>query len=261
MKEWLEAEKIKSAISPQNQSLLSQIQILPSIASTNTFLLSHCREYPNGFVLFAEEQTAGRGRQGKVWVSPQSGNIYASILWHVPTRQQLAPLSLAVAVMLVEALEKFGVAQGLQLKWPNDIYYAGKKLAGILIESVALSDAMHAVVIGFGLNVVDDELGKENAISLADIKKHGGPRNALAGLLVDALITGLTRYSADGFTEFLTMWERYDMLRGKSVVLHTTGFSIPGVALGVNTKGELLIRDEFGKELTFNTGEVSVMLS
>src|SRR3990167_2724903 len=202
---------IMEVLSPINRALLSTVQIVPTIASTNSFLLSHCKQYHNGYLLFAEEQTAGRGRHGKSWYSPKTGNIYASLLWHLPTTQCSGALTLAIAVMLVKGLEQFGLPPLLQIKWPNDIYFLERKLGGILVEGVALTTYTHALIIGMGINwqlAVDNPLANKG-IGISEIMPMPASRNQLAGRLLDALLTGLRQYAAHGFAAFSEDWQRY----------------------------------------------------
>ena len=105
---------------------------------------------PSGSVCVAEQQTAGRGRRGRPWVSPYAGNIYLSVLWRFAQgATALEGLSLAVGVAVATALERSGV-QGVGLKWPNDVLHEGAKLGGILLEMVGDATGACAVVIGVG---------------------------------------------------------------------------------------------------------------
>ncbi len=110
---------------------LARLDIFNTIASTNTYLLDQAKVNPvSGWICLAEQQSKGRGRQGRTWFSPRGGNIYFSMLWQFREHKyDLSGLSLAVAVMLIHVLQQLGVSADLQLKWPNDIWIAGRKLA------------------------------------------------------------------------------------------------------------------------------------
>ena len=128
--EQLDANFIKMAVEPENLSHLSGLDIFEMIGSTNDYLAELAKTQPqSGRVCFAEQQTQGKGRRGRSWFSPRGANLYCSILWQFPARQaDLSALSIAVAVMVVRVLKKYGIHNGLALKWPNDILFAGRKL-------------------------------------------------------------------------------------------------------------------------------------
>lgn len=258
-REPLEFEKIMQGIEPMNLNALSKLEIFDSIDSTNTYLLRQvklCSE--PGWVCFAEEQTAGRGRRGREWVSPKGVNIYCSMMWQFP-QQDVSSLSIAVAVMIAEVLNKCGIREGIQLKWPNDILFSGRKLAGILLEKVG-----NCVVIGIGLNIfLPRELESPllvNSIDLYEITNEIVNRNYLAGLLVNELLVKLPLYAAQGLAAFLSDWRRYDALCGKPITVHLEEKTTAGIMQGINESGELLLLDQNNQLQYFRCGEVSVRL-
>src|SRR5436190_1973168 len=112
--------------------------LLNTIPSTNDYLLDQIKHNPNLLtkaVVITEQQTRGRGQNQKIWQSPYGKNIYLSYYWQFNAACDLSGLSLVVALAVTSALQKYKIAN-IKLKWPNDIYYANKKLAGILIESI-----------------------------------------------------------------------------------------------------------------------------
>jgi len=262
--ELLDADKIKMAIEHENQCCLASFNIFDSINSTNDYLLEYAKTGgSSGSVCFAEQQTKGRGRRGRVWYSPPGANIYLSLLWHFPASQpDLPALSMAVAVMLVHALEKYGINAGLELKWPNDVLFAGRKLAGILLERLPESNGMIAVVIGIGLNLQlpTEELpsDREKWIDVAEMTGQPVKRNYLAGLIVNELLAKLSVYQAEGLKGFQASWARYDAMQGKSIVVHTALASVLGVMQGINRNGQLLLLTPAGEIQQFQCGEVSV---
>ena len=254
--ELLQADKIRHAIEPQQLALLSSLEILDVIDSTNTHLLSAAKMgAPSGWVCLAEQQTKGRGRLERVWFSPHAANIYCSLLWRFESAQYpISGLSIAVAVMIVTALRKYGIMGGLQLKWPNDVLFDRRKLAGILLESHDQS----AVVIGIGLNLHLPSDANPQWIDLASIAGHDVRRNYLTGLLVNELLKSVPIYEARGLAPFLKEWEQCDVLYNQPVTIHLPSQSIEGVMRGVNEQGELLLLDASGIIQTFAYGEVSV---
>lgn len=115
----------------QEALLCGQAFVFDEINSTNAYLLEHYQTFEQGSVCLAETQTAGRGRRGRTWFSPESQNLYFSILWHYKQEEldNLPALSLVVSLIIAEALQAQNV-QDIQIKWPNDVYYQGKKWVG-----------------------------------------------------------------------------------------------------------------------------------
>jgi len=253
--EFLCAEKIRAAIETPQLALLAHLEIFETISSTNTYLLEqHLAESSKGWICLAEQQTKGRGRQGKEWFSPDGSNIYCSILWKFPSVQHdLSGLSIAAAVMVIYALTKYGIGEGLQLKWPNDILFLGRKLAGILIERRG-----NQIVLGVGINVCLPEQQNLNWIDLKQIGKKSIARNYLAGLLINELLANLLIYQQHGVAAFIDPWRQYDFLLNKNIMLHTPEKKIPGVMRGINQQGELIFQPNIGEAYTICYGEISV---
>ena len=151
--DWLSSAAI-SANTAGLETLGLRIEVEREIDSTNATLKRRAlSEDIHGVALFAETQTAGRGRLGRVWVSPPKSNIYLSLGWRTGLEPlELAGLSLAAGCAIGEGLERnFGLK--MQLKWPNDLYLGGKKCGGVLIDLVQSSNQDWTVVVGVGLNV------------------------------------------------------------------------------------------------------------
>lgn len=172
----------------------------------------------------------------------------------------LSPLSLAVAVMLVQALQRYGMVDVFQLKWPNDIYVAGRKLAGILIETTPAADNRTAVVVGVGLNIQlpADHPYANTSIDLTSIIGNIVARNHVASLLIDALLLGLPQFVEKGFAPFYDSWATHDWLRGQTVMIRLPQGILEGTARGINQQGELIVRDAASVEHVFRCGEVSI---
>lgn len=253
--EKLDPKKILAGIEAENQKRLSLLELFDTIDSTNSYLLTRAKQKAlSGSICLAEQQTEGRGRRGRQWISPPGTNIYCSLLWHFYDLQQdLSALSLAIAVMVASALKKYGLNHGVQLKWPNDIWYAGKKLAGILLETLDQRN----VVIGIGINVLSAP-ESENAISIAEIIQQVPPRNALVSMLINELLSGLIVFQQQGVESFLKIWRQHDMLFEHKVDVHLSDKIISGTMRGVDEKGKLVLEDERGELQLFCYGEVSV---
>ena len=249
------AKKILNVIEPILQSRLAKLEILEQIGSTNQYLLDHAKTGPAGWVCLAEQQTAGRGRLGRPWVSAYGSSILCSLLWRFPkSLSDVSSLSIAVGVILVQALKKFGITEGIQLKWPNDILCCGRKLAGILLERRGEN-----IVIGFGLNVCLPQSLAAGSIDLSEMV--GRPlleRSYLTGLLLNELLRGLLIYQTEGLAAFMDIWREHDFLAGKEVTVHMPEKVLLGIAQGINEQGELLVVDHTQALHCFCYGDVSV---
>jgi BirA family biotin operon repressor/biotin-[acetyl-CoA-carboxylase] ligase len=152
------AENIQMFLENQSGEPDLDIVVHGTIDSTNTWALKECKAgRPLPFVCFAERQTEGKGRRGKAWVMPPESNVAMSLAWSfVLPYQSLQLLPLSIAMAIVETQEGFNLKR-VQIKWPNDVYVDGVKIAGVLIETKMLKRNVDnkntiAVVIGIGLN-------------------------------------------------------------------------------------------------------------
>lgn len=174
---------------PHQQHVLKNIEIFDTIDSTNTYLLRylHATEMMPRICL-AEMQIHGRGRGDHVWHSPESQNIYLSLLWKFPECiVDFHGLSELVGKKVIDVIKTLSLSQQPQLKLPNDIYVSGKKLAGILIESKGRYPKEMPVVLGLGLNV-DWPMTHDDWISLKAVSETDISRNYLAAKLIGALM-------------------------------------------------------------------------
>jgi BirA family transcriptional regulator, biotin operon repressor / biotin---[acetyl-CoA-carboxylase] ligase len=215
-----------------------------------------------GAVVLAEQQTAGRGRRGRQWVSPFARNIYFSILWEFDSGvAALEGLSLAVGVGVVRALAATGVNETM-LKWPNDVLHNERKLAGILLEMTGDVSGRCQVVIGIGINVA--MANYKNLISIdqpwTDANTAAGKiisRNMLASNLITQLLLLLTEFEAAGFGRFRNEWAALDCMRGKAITVHIGENTLHGIAAGVDVSGALAVDTALGRQW-FHGGEVTL---
>ncbi len=241
-----------------------EIQVLAQATSSNTMLLQRAASgAPSGAVLTVELQTAGRGRMGRTWHSGLGNALTFSLLWRFDCGlNALSGLSLAVGVAIVRALNKSG-AQGVQLKWPNDILTEQGKLAGVLIEAQGDVLGPSAVVIGIGLNYsLPSSLSAqkiEQAVSALDeVCVEMPSRNQLLANLLKELASVLSEFSQSGFTGLRVEWEQHHAHQNKSIRLRMPdGKVISGIAHGVSEQGELCLETAQGMR-RFNSGEVGV---
>ncbi len=238
------------------------LEIVDECGSTNAELMARAAAgAPSGIALACESQTAGRGRRGNGWVAPIGGALAFSVLWRfAQPAAVLAGLSLAVGVASVRALGRCGVT-GVELKWPNDLVHAGRKLGGILIEAAADAQGS-AVVCGIGLNVrVPESIRRDIAQPVADVAGIAGTppsRSALLAALLIELDAALRRFAADGFAAVRDEWLRAHAYQDRLVRLVLgDARSVEGRAVGVAEDGALLL-ERGGAIERYHSGEVSL---
>ncbi len=260
--ELLDRDLIVRSIGNQSITLLSDIEIHFELDSTNRYLLALAKKgAASGYVCMAEYQFEGRGRRGRKWVSPLGRNIYLSLLWHfTDVVHSLGGLSLAVGVALARSLKQIGL-HDVELKWPNDIYWQGRKLGGILIEIFGEASGPCCVVIGFGLNKqMDTTSGDEIDQPWVDLDTalgHSISRNHLAGILIGGMLQALCDFERLGLEHYLPEFQNFDAILGKPVVLRMGSQLVMGVARGVDKEGALLV-DSNGHIQRYYSGDVSV---
>lgn len=259
--EWLDAAKIQLELSSGAQHLLTKLDIRQLVSSTNDIAMAHAAQgVGSGYVCLAEQQTAGRGRRGRNWVSPFGSNLYLSIVWEFfQGAAQLEGLSLATGVAVARALKGLGVPS-VGLKWPNDLLVDGAKLSGILLEMTGDPAGRCQVVLGVGVNHrLPSMAAQEIDQSWARVEdfRPGIARNALAAAVTSELLIMLERFSSAGFAAFQQEWMALDVYAGKPVVIKTGTTDIPGVARGVDGTGGLLLDTGDGLEV-IKGGEMSL---
>jgi BirA family biotin operon repressor/biotin-[acetyl-CoA-carboxylase] ligase len=244
------AEAIWEAVEPLLPGF--SVEILPEIDSTNTELMRRARAGRlEPVLLVAERQTAGRGRLGRDWSSDieAQGRTLTFSLGLPLAPQDWSGLSLAVGLSIVQSLHP-----KLQLKWPNDVWLEGRKLAGILIETASVG-AERYVVIGIGINLV--------APATEGLRTPpSGLREVLAEVqapdvlehVVTPLVRAIQRFALQGFGPLVAAYQERDLLRGQAVQC-TDGTQ--GVAQGVDASGALLVHTAAGV-IKISSAEVSV---
>jgi len=257
----LSADSIKRHLGNTKRAVIDVESVLPS---TNTEMkkriASKREDLENGDVVFAEIQTDGRGRHGRSWLAPVGGSLTFSMYWSFPDGyQSMAGLSLLVGLAVCDALKEFGV-EDAELKWPNDIYLQGKKLAGVLIEVEGQIGATAHSVIGIGLNVCVPDNQYDVGQPHSDLASYLGTipdRNALAAEIIKSLWTYLPKFTQQGFGPFTAYWEALDLYADKRIVLQMGEKRFSGVDRGVDASGALLVETQDGIT-RFHGGEVSL---
>ena len=223
--------------------------LLDTVDSTNTFAKEKLlkKDY---VVVISEQQTAGRGRQGKEWYSPSAGNIYMTIKF---IDGNPAPLSLIIGLLISEAMDKVsGKKINAGLKWPNDLLINKKKVCGILIESEINGDEVEFIVgIGINYSLPKKESWWGEIGELADIL----PREKL----INSILQSIIHYSENGYMDWRDAWEKRCMHMGielEAVSNNQKNIEI-GIFNGINEEGKMLLQTK--NELkVISSGECSI---
>lgn len=239
-----------------------QARVLTITDSTNSQLLAaDAKNDPQA--LFAEFQTAGRGRRGREWVSPFGANLYFSLAWSFTDwPAQITALPLVVGLSCARALRQQGLEQ-IGVKWPNDLYVDGRKLGGILIEHRGEAGGPCRAVIGVGINV---NMSARQAGSVTQpwtsvqaVLGQPVSRDALANALLAALKSALQQFAREGFAPFAESWCEFDLTYNRSVRVESeTPYT--AIARGVEPSGALIVETRSGRQ-TLHSGEVSLRLA
>lgn len=233
--------------------------------STNDHLLERLRrgdDMPSGTTVVAECQTAGRGRRGRQWVSPFGSHIYYSSLWHLQGIQQAMGLSIAVGLALRDAVQTF-VNKPVKVKWPNDLYIEGKKLAGILIELEGQADGVCSGVIGIGINVnMSSKQGQDIDQPWTDMKSHqlaALDRNHLIAQLMVKLHQQMDVFVKSGLKPLVDEWNQHDHFYQQPMTLLLGSRQVMGIGQGIDNQGGILLLDENTQQTNaYYGGEISL---
>ncbi len=259
--ELLDNAEIKRRISKEGSQLLSGLELHTEIPSTNRYLMEMIGQgMQSGHACLAECQTDGRGRRGRQWVSPFGRNIYLSLYWQFDgSPAMLSGLGLAIGVGIVRALKQLG-ASDATLKWPNDVLWQGRKLAGILLEMNAESGGPYHVVMGIGLNIKMPSTHKtidQPWTDLSSIVQKKMSRNEVAATVLDQLLKTARQFQQNGLKPFMEEWRAADVHAGKPVQIQQAGEIVSGIASGIDEDGAILINTAKGQR-RFHSGDVSL---
>ena len=240
-----------------------EVMIKELTESTNGDALQWLKALPAGrkqsVACLAEQQSGGRGRRGKQWQSPFGANLYLSYGIRLSMgAAALEGLSLAVGVLLAKTLDKLDIDE-VKVKWPNDIYIKGKKVAGILIEVDGDLTSYCNVIVGIGMNFQMrslDDASIDQAYTALD-EWVEVDRNTVAIDVISGLADIFQQIEL-GDALLLDEWQSYDYLMMKPVDVLLGDNVVSGQAVGVDSAGNLLVRLSDGTVKKFAGGEVSV---
>ncbi len=214
-----------------------------------------------GLCVVAREQTSGRGRRERQWVSPKDAGLYLSVLLQPLMAVEKWPLiTLAAALAVHDALLEI-CSLATDIKWPNDIYASGKKLCGILAETVE-TDAGQAVVVGIGVNLAKNSFPPELSETATSVEEEMRVKVDKESLLQALLRALRKRYSLlqdeDGASRTLEDWKKHSSYaEGKRVAVSTGEDSFTGVTRGLASDGALRVETDAGEIRTIHAGEIN----
>lgn len=210
---------------------------------------------PEGAAYFAEEQTAGRGRLGRRWVTPPGSSIALSVVLR-PSLERLPRLTLIGALAVATAIEQV-CALRPAIKWPNDVRLGGRKVAGVLVDSTLQGSQGHAVV-GIGLNVNLDTNAEPEIAAVATSLSHELGRPLAREIVLAALLDSLERWYLAPKDEALAAWRQRLETLGQRVVVQWREVWEEGLAEATDDDGRLILRRDDGSTVALAVGEVSL---
>lgn len=212
----------------------------PVLNSTNAYAKTHAQELADGTVVCADEQTAGRGRFDRVWVS-QLGGLYFSLLLKPQQTAYLQNLTQLMAVSVCQAVRELGA--DAHLKWPNDVLVNEQKICGILSEAVLKQNRFYALVLGVGINVNQNSL-PDVGRPAATLKNLGIPadKSALLNRVLTLFNARLKNALTQGFAAFAADYKNWFPYLGKTVSITNGGQKLFGVAENISSAGTLVVK-------------------
>lgn len=230
------------------------------VGSTNDLIALRARAgAPEGLVIGADSQTAGRGRRGRAWVAAPGDAVLFSVLLR-PSRSghDVGVLPITAAVGVAAGLASLGIPIGVV--WPNDLWVGGRKLGGILCELASSGQRLAWAVVGVGINVRRSpvlEGGRWQPTSVAEVAGAALTRDDVLAAVLRGLGDWFGRWYRDGDEPVIEAFARRDVLAGRAVRVAVPTGTLTGVADGVNANGALRIATPDGAIVTVSSGEVT----
>ena len=221
-----------------------------SIDSTNSYLAS-TKYSTKPQICITREQTQGKGQHGRNWVSQKDGSIIFSMRKSFNEGMNLNGLSLIAGMAIIKSIEAECQLSGLKIKWPNDIYYGDKKLAGILMENTHYK-SNQLVLVGVGINyqLVDTNEIDEPWVDLSRILNKLPNFQQLTAKIINNILFFLEDFQINGLSNLLSEWHHYDMLKGVRIKFRESNIELQGQIDGISHQGALKVLTKDGvKEL------------
>ena len=227
-----------------------QCYFFESIDSTNSYLAS-TKYSTKPQICITREQTKGKGQHGRNWVSQKDGSIIFSMRKSFNEGMNLNGLSLIAGMAIIKSIEAECQLSGLKIKWPNDIYYGDKKLAGILMENTHYK-SNQLVLVGVGINyqLVDTNEIDEPWVDLSRILNTLPNFQQLTAKIINNILFFLEDFQINGLSSLLSEWDHYDMLKGVRIKFREANIELQGQIDGITHQGALKVLTKDGvKEL------------
>ncbi len=257
----LRQEDIKQGL--KTRIIGKELHLLSGVPSTNTLAMELASKgAPEGTVVLAETQSSGKGRLGRKWISPK-GNLYCSVVLRPDIPTHKAPLMTLMGAVAVASAIRTVCGVPAEIKWPNDILIAGKKVGGLLTEMSAEPDRIRHIALGIGVDVnMDlDELPAEVRVLTTTLAAETGGRIDRT-LLVREVLRSLEHWYGvflENEGDVLKEWETLNMTIGSRVKVSAPGETIEGMAQGIDSDGRLLITQDDGRVRTVAAGDVTIV--
>ncbi len=246
----------------RTQSLGKKIFSFDSIDSTNIFARSlKENESPNGTLIIADEQTAGRGRQGRQWQSQKGKNLlFSVVIRHFLAQEKVRVIPFAAALAAADGIEQEN-GSAIECKWPNDLLIGGKKVAGMLIETTTQNDAVMTMILGIGINVNQTEFANDIKGKATSLKLHLH-RDVDRVRLLCAVMEEL-EYRLEQLRQFspqilLDKWKQRATMLGSTITLVEHHSSVKATAIDVAPNGALVIEEINGSRREVFAGDVTI---
>lgn len=259
----LDRHRILKQLGAAAPEMRDRLHVLDEVDSTNHALSGYlaAAKSADGLVCLAETQLSGRGRRGRSWVATPYRNLMLSMAWRFPGGPAMVSgLSLAAGVAVRQAIADYGVA-GVGLKWPNDVLWEGRKLAGLLVDVHGEAAGPTLAILGVGIN---GSISREDAeridqpwVDMQTISGAATDRNRLAALTIAHLLRMFRLFADKGFAPFRDAWQSQHLYHGRRVRLLQGERETSGTVEGIDDNGGLIVRHAKGRQV-FHSGEISL---
>ena len=243
---------------------INNIEVYKTVTSTNDLAKQYALDLkPEGTVIVAREQTAGRGRKGRSFYSPMSTGVYISVLLRPElTAEKTLYITTAAAVAVAKAIEKISGKEA-KIKWVNDIFVDGKKVCGILTEGAIDFETgkMQYAVLGIGVNIKKPENDFPSEIQNIAGSVFDTTDKEVSSIIVAEILNNFMNYYKNLANKpFYEEYKKRMFLIGKHLTVYSGKDSYPAVAIDLDKELSLIVKDENGNIKKLNTGEVSIKI-
>lgn len=261
----LSLQRIQEALSGLEVGPFGEhIHVYERIGSTNDVLKEMAAQgAPEGTLVIAEEQTAGRGRMGRAWVAPPKSSLLMSVLFYPPLPPaHLYRLVMACGLAVAEACEAEEGIPPVEVKWPNDLLIGGRKFTGILPEGAFVGDRLAWVVVGMGVNVNQTFAASDPlAATATSLRMVSGHEHDRVALLAHILVRLNHWYQHLEDKALLEAWRRRCVTLGRHVRVETPQGTLEGLAEALDEGGMLWLREASGRLHHVAAGEATLLAS